>query len=205
MQTKKLMLAMLTGLVALSVQAQTDVENWLENKRPDCSEWHLATEDAMPTGQRKIGSQTTAPMKARGVQHVPLVLVAFKDVDFSVADTELMDADGKVVGTEKGTDEQLRTYYNLFCNGTMDGKLYRGHGSYGSVRDYFVAMSDSVFLPEFTPIGPVRLDMGAASWKNGICRHPALPSRGRPGLLYPQGKARGDSDYGLRLKKGRDG
>lgn len=50
MQTKKLMLAMLTGLVALSVQAQTDVENWLENKRPDCSEWHLATEDDLLKG-----------------------------------------------------------------------------------------------------------------------------------------------------------
>ena len=93
-------------------------------------------------GARRIGSQATAPLPAIGSPKVPVVLVNFTDSVFTVADT----------------DEGIRQYYDLFCNGTRDGNLYRGHGSYGAIRDYFVQQSDSLFLPEFVIIGPVTLD-----------------------------------------------
>ena len=87
----------------------------------------------------RIGSQANAPIASKGSPKIPVVLVNFTDSVFSVADT----------------DEKINEYYDLFCNGTRDGVLYRGHGSYGSIRDYFVQQSDSLFLPEFVVIGPV--------------------------------------------------
>ena len=94
---------------------------------------------------RHIGSQATAPLPALGSPKVPVILVNFSDSVFSVADT----------------DEEVNHYYNLYCNGTLDGQLYKGHGSYGSVRDYFVQQSDSLFQPEFVVIGPVTLSQPA--------------------------------------------
>ena len=93
-------------------------------------------------GPRRIGSQATAPLPATGSPKVPVVLVNFADSVFTVAPT----------------DEEVRAYYDLFCNGTRDGERYTGHSSYGSIRDYFAAQSDSAFLPEFVVIGPVTLD-----------------------------------------------
>ena len=91
--------------------------------------------------QRRSGSQMDAPLRSIGVQKIPVVLVEFADCPFSVAD------DG----------EGTRLFYDRFCNGTLDGNLYTGGGSYGSVRDYYVQQSDSMFLPEFVIVGPVTL------------------------------------------------
>lgn len=95
---------------------------------------------------RRIGSQATAALPASGSPKVPVLLVSFADKNFSVA----------------GNDEDVRNYYDLYCNGTRDGKRYRDHGSYGSISDYFIAQSDSLFQPEFIIIGPVQLDNGYA-------------------------------------------
>lgn len=91
---------------------------------------------------RRIGSQATAPLSSKGTALIPVLLVNFSDSVFHVADT----------------DEGVVEYYDRFCNGTWDGNLYKGAGSYGSIRDYFVQQSDSLFLPEFTIIGPVTLN-----------------------------------------------
>lgn len=93
---------------------------------------------------RRIGSQATAPLPATGSPKVPVLLVSFANKEFSVAED----------------DSAVRAYYDLYCNGTRNGQNYRGHGSYGSIRDYFIAQSDSLFQPEFVVIGPVRLDQG---------------------------------------------
>ena len=90
---------------------------------------------------KRVGSQATAPLPAFGTVRVPVVLVNFADSVFTVGET----------------DEEIRAYYDLFCNGTRDGELYKGHGSYGSVRDYFMQQSGGLFQPEFTIIGPVTL------------------------------------------------
>ncbi len=44
----------------------------------------------------------------------------------------------------------------------MNQAGYKGYGMSGSVRDYFVATSDSAFQPEFDVYGPVTLDKPAA-------------------------------------------
>ncbi|MCR4921993.1 MAG: M6 family metalloprotease domain-containing protein [Bacteroidaceae bacterium] len=96
--------------------------------------------------RRRVGSAATAPLKPHGVKQVPVVLVAFADKAFSVRETP----------------EEVRAYYDLYCNGTRDGNLYTGHGSHGSIRDFFVEQSEGDFLPEFVPIGPVVLDQDYA-------------------------------------------
>lgn len=109
-----------------------------------------AQQDSMETSnapikvreRHKIGSQANASLKSIGTQHIPILLVAFSDKDF-------------VVGNDH---EATREYFDKFCNGTRDGNLYTGHGSHGSIRDYFVEQSDSLFFPEFDIIGPVTLD-----------------------------------------------
>ena len=139
---KTIALALLPFFVSVAQAQVAEEEDWLHNQRPE----HIVETDnsalLAPRVIRRIGSQATAPLKSHGVQRVPVVLVAFKDKVFSVAET----------------DEAVNTFYHKFCNGTMDGQPYTGHGSYGSVRDYFIAQSDSAFLPEFTIVGPVVLD-----------------------------------------------
>ncbi|MBQ9286282.1 MAG: M6 family metalloprotease domain-containing protein [Bacteroidaceae bacterium] len=90
-------------------------------------------------GRHRIGSQATAPLPSIGSPKVPVVLVNFTDSVFTVAPT----------------DEEVRAYYDLYCNGTRDGNLYQGHNSYGSIRDYFSDQSDGQFTPEFVVMGPV--------------------------------------------------
>lgn len=105
---------------------------------------------------RRLGSRETAPLPTVGSPKVPVVLVSFQDSVFHVGQT----------------DEEVRTYYDLYCNGTRDGKRYTGHGSYGSIRDYFLGQSDSLFYPEFVVIGPVQLDNPVATYgKNSGSSH----------------------------------
>ena len=129
-------------LTACSLWAQENAEEWFHNARPEHYEEVSVEAKGVHRVMHKIGSQATASLKSVGTQRVPVVLVSFKDKKFSVADT----------------DEGVNAFYQLFCNGTHDGTLYTGHGSHGSIRDYFVEQSDSAFLPEFVVIGPVALD-----------------------------------------------
>lgn len=158
----KLLFLIIVLLTAVCASAQdVAVEEWLDNLRPehyDGGADTMRTNGIQHLGMRRIGSTQTAPLKAYGVQRVPVVLAAFADMAFSAADSTATDEAGNVVTVKKGTDEAVNAFYQKFCNGTMDGKLYKGHGSYGSIRDYFVEQSDSVFFPEFTVIGPVKLD-----------------------------------------------
>ena len=117
---------------------------------------NLLPEGAVAAGRRTgcAARETLSPRRAtdwsnyRGL----VVLVNFTDSVFSVGQT----------------DEEIRSYYDLFCNGTRDGELYKGHGSYGSVRDYFVQQSGGIFQPEFTIIGPVTLPNPESTYgKNG--------------------------------------
>ena len=155
--------SVLMGLMtAVAITAQDNVDEWMLNGRPECV--HETAAGTAPHGRHKIGSQATAALKAKGVKMVPVVLVAFSDLAFSAADLVERDADDNIVSRTKGTDEEVNAFYQKFCNGTMDGSLYRDHGSYGSIRDYFVQQSDSIFLPEFVVIGPVTLDKGHAHY-----------------------------------------
>lgn len=111
---------------------------------------------------QRIGSQATAPLPATGSPKVPVVLVNFQDSTFSVGNTP----------------EEVNRYYDLYCNGTRDGVYYKGHKSYGSIRDYFEAQSDGQLKPEFVVIGPVQLDNPVAAYgKNSGSTHDSGYSR----------------------------
>lgn len=140
---------LLSALAAAPTLAQDDTDQWLRNGRPECSHGIAAHAAYSHRSSYRvgIGSQADAPMKATGTKKVPVVLVAFADKPFTAAD---------------GTAAGVKAFYQKFCNGTMDGVRYMGHGSYGSIRDYFVEQSDSAFLPEFTVMGPVTLSKGYA-------------------------------------------
>lgn len=108
---------------------------------------------------RKIGSQASAPLPSVGSPKVPVILVNFADSVFTVADTP----------------EAINHYYDLYCNGTRDGHPYTGHNSCGSIRDYFIEQSDSLFQPEFVIIGPVTVEKPEAYYgKNSKSKKDSL-------------------------------
>ncbi len=160
MRMKKSLLYLLCGLCSLQVYADVPPRDRLLGKQgeawvsqgndPEKYDYSAFKEVAGLDGNkglqsgtkvRRVGSQATAPMRAKGSPKVPVVLVQFSDLAFSV--------DSTAAG--------VNNYYYKFCNGNMDGTLYGGDKGYGSVRDYFVQQSDSLFLPEFVIIGPVIL------------------------------------------------
>lgn len=143
---KKILSTCLLAVASLSATAQ----DWTTEMRSMRPEIYYGDEATSAEGPRKMkraaSSQANAPMKSIGSPKIPIILVNFADKVFTVGNT----------------DEEIRAYYELYFNGTRDGKLYKEHGSYGAVRDYFAQQSDSLFLPEFVIIGPVTVPQGYA-------------------------------------------
>lgn len=94
------------------------------------------------TNIRELGTITNAALKSIGKNKIPVVLVQFADLKFSIS----------------SNTDSIVSFYNKYCNGTNDGKNYTGAGSAGAIKDYFIAQSDSLFMPEFDIIGPITLD-----------------------------------------------
>lgn len=92
--------------------------------------------------KRNIGTLEQAQLKPIGTPHVAVVLVQFKDIFFSVANNQA----------------SVNDYYNKYCNGSDDSSPYTGHGSSGSVTEYFSDQSNGQFQPFFDVIGPITLD-----------------------------------------------
>lgn len=127
----------------LTVAAQqADDDNWWGQGRPQ----HVHTTDSVTSGihhaPHRVGSTASAPLRCRGEQKVPVVLVSFADRPFYAAG----QSDSAVVES-----------YNLFFNGEDDSEVYTRTHSSGSIRSYFIAQSDSAFRPQFGIIGPVQL------------------------------------------------
>ena len=104
----------------------------------------------------KIGSQSNAPLKAKGSPKVPVILVQFIDKRFT---TGLGVTNG--VRNQCFTEEDeivVNEAYNKFCNGVPDSDYYTGLGSHGAITEYFRDQSNGQFTPEFVVIGPVTLD-----------------------------------------------
>ncbi len=112
--------------------------------RDDFPMGQVIESNAARTPNKAFGSNAKAPIKAIGSPKIPIVLVQFNDLKFTIEDTE----------------EEVHENYNKYMNGTgIPGKPYRvSGGSWGSVSDYFIEQSDSLFNPEFTIIGPITLD-----------------------------------------------
>lgn len=88
--------------------------------------------------RRKVGTLSDALVKPEGSKCIPVILVSFADMDFSVAKDSA----------------SVWAYYDAYCN----GENFSANRCYGSVRTYFTDMSRGAFTPEFDIIGPVRLD-----------------------------------------------
>lgn len=90
---------------------------------------------------RTLGTKESAALQCTGRPKVPVVLVQFKDLSFTIAEQP----------------SKVNEIFDGFLNGDGSGELYKKAGSYGSVQDYFAQQSDSQFIPEFEVIGPVTL------------------------------------------------
>ena len=157
---KKLTLTTLTCLLTLSSMAQdyTPIMRDYILNTTDYSQNNMAIG---PT--RRVGKQSTAPFSAIGSPKIPVILVQFNDLKFTLGDKYQPQSEEGVTAAE------VLENYQKFCNGTgIKGKPYRVSGGvYGSVSDYFIAQSDSLFQPEFTVIGPVTLSESYAYYGKG--------------------------------------
>ena len=141
MQMKRLEIGLLMLMLTLMVSAKVKPRIPKPARQQTVQEYQVPWRAPM-----RIGSQSSAPLSAFGVQKVPVVLVQFNDLKFTV----------------ESTPDDVNVFYDKFCNGTMDGVRYTGAGSYGAVRDYFIDQSYGMFTPEFVVIGPVTLNNGYA-------------------------------------------
>ncbi len=113
----------------------------------------------------RIGSQSSAPLKALGSPKVPVILVQFADKKF---------ISGLSAGETCETAEQhqrVKAFYQLYANGHGDGSYYHDAGSAGAIAEYFRDQSNGQFTPTFEIIGPVTLSEGYAYYgSNGSSR-----------------------------------
>lgn len=93
----------------------------------------MAERSAAKGRVRQAAGQTQVPNN--GGVRIPVILVQFQDVKFREG-------------------EEAKQKYEQ----RMNGVNYKGDGGYGSVKDYFVAQSDSLFMPQFDVIGPITTD-----------------------------------------------
>lgn len=90
-------------------------------------------------GQTRAVSTTPNYVPHEGTINIPVILVEFKDQKFSV--------------------NKPKEAFEQFFNGTTQADLGNGNQhNYGSVAQYFQAMSRNRFNPVFTVYGPVTLD-----------------------------------------------
>lgn len=87
-----------------------------------------------------FASSASAAVKSRGVIEVPVILVQFSDVKF------LPECD------------------SIFFDAHFNASDYQGEGGNGSVRDYFISQSDSLFQPHFNVLGVVTLPKTRATY-----------------------------------------
>ncbi len=136
-------------MLATTLSAQNDAEmqrGRIEN----------VTDYSQPTVSRhaRIGSRSSAPLPCTGSPRIPVVLVQFNDLKFT--------SDVLINPSSTHSDKQVNALFTKFFNGNRDGTLYQDAHSMGSVHDYFSTVSDSIFMPEFTVIGPITLSSGFA-------------------------------------------
>lgn len=156
-----LMLTMLSIPAQGTVKARFSRPAWITPAFVANPDAHPAEDNEVDVpflkGPRKVGSQATAPLKAKGSPLVPVILVQFSDLHFTSGLGT--DAEGKPVQCQSEADEAVvNNLFNLFCNGKGDGSYYTGTGSNGSITEYFRDQSDGQFTPRFVVIGPVTLD-----------------------------------------------
>lgn len=102
----------------------------------------------MQRSPKKLGTRASAPLTCMGSPKVPVVLVEFSDLSFTVAG---------------GTSQEVHDNYDKYFNLTGE----RVGSNYGSVKQYFVDQSDGQFSPDFSVIGPIKLPKSYAYYGEG--------------------------------------
>ncbi|MBQ8099474.1 MAG: M6 family metalloprotease domain-containing protein [Bacteroidaceae bacterium] len=101
---------------------------------------------SMSVGQQRygVGSKADASVKGRGEERIPILLVAFSDIDFA-----------------KENDKSFYMHY-------FNEEGFHEQGFQGSVRDYFVVQSDGQFLPKYDVLGMVQLNRPRAYYGENV-------------------------------------
>ena len=103
-----------------------------------CGTWMKSTNSSSQIPSRAVSSSQDY-VKSTGRVVIPVILVQFKDVQFTV--------------------NSPKQAFDQFFNGTTQHNLGNGNQhNYGSVAQYFAAMSSNAFTPVFKVYGPVTLD-----------------------------------------------
>ena len=128
---------MALALIA-SVATAQDEPNWRRGRIENVTDYTQVAE----AKARRIGSAATAPLPSTGSPKIPIILVQFDDLKFTVAET---------------AEEVKKNYEDFFNGGEGVHPGAAGSTSYGSVKEYYRQQSNGLFTPEFTIIGPVTL------------------------------------------------
>ena len=103
-------------------------------------EAYKATLPGLPQSlQQRASSTRLALISPSGKKEIPVILLAFPDCPFGVANTE----------------KNINRFYDNFFNADIAAGTTE---NYGSVRQYFLDQSQEQFEPHFTIIGPVTAD-----------------------------------------------
>lgn len=158
---KYIFLFLATVVSILTASAQNDVRRLPVRNMTDPAHNNVKYEPMATRSKNRVGSQATAPLRSLGTPSIPVVLVQFDDLHFTLSGTDA----GKALASADASKskEIIADFYDNFCN----GRQYRDHKSYGSVYDYFAKQSDSIFQPQFQIIGPVTLSKGYAYYGEG--------------------------------------
>ena len=97
-------------------------------------------EESALSQRYSIGTIDDVSVKSIGSPRIPILLVQFSDVKFANFDTLTFACDIP------------------FFEKHFNASNYTDEGGSGSVRDYFIAQSDSLFQPSFDILGPVTLE-----------------------------------------------
>lgn len=142
-------LSMLALCAAISGYAQNSFDEsegfpTIPIHRVPCVEHDAAEDEAGARIMRSSGSQADAQLKASGSPKILVCLANFSDVSFTVA----------------GNNGELMTLFDKFFNGKNEG----AGDNPNSVADYFRAMSNGVFTPEFIITEPVTVSKKRAEY-----------------------------------------
>ena len=135
MAIRKCLMTMAAVVVAVSAMAQGS--SWRRGRIENLTG---SADGVVAAKQRALGVAAEAPLACMGSPRVPVVLVQFDDLKFTVAEDSV----------------KARAVYGDFFN-AGEGVHPGNPSSFGSVKEYFRQQSDGQFTPEFEVVGPVTL------------------------------------------------
>ena len=137
---KKLLLSM-TAVSLWTVQGMAQEESEIILPHGKCGTSMIIEQKRAANGiaSRAIGSFYPSYVPHTGSITIPVILVNFKDVQFSI--------------------NKPKEAFEQFFNGTEQKSMGNGNAkNHGSVAQYFSEMSSGAFTPTFKIYGPVTLD-----------------------------------------------